>query len=831
MFKSVFDDLTGAQKWIVQFLWISVLAGIIFAGAIFLYISSFKLPDTEQLENPKYEIASQVLANDNTELGKIFIKNRVLLSYKEINPHIIHALISSEDARFYQHNGVDAKGVLRAVAFAGERGGGSTITQQLAKQFFTDYAKSTPKRIWQKLKEWVIAVEFEKRYTKEEIIAMYLNKFDFYYNAIGIGSAAKTYFAKDQKDLTPDQAAILIGMLQNPYAFNPKANPEDTRIKRNLILGQMLKLGHISQPEYDKCINKKIDVSKFASEEAYTGLAPYFRVELTKFVKNILSQDQYKAPDGTNYDVNTSGLKIFTTIDPLFQQYAERSAREHMVAIQDKYFRVWNGIDPWTYKADDAQKSSRRASLETAIRSSDRFVNMRNAYMREISNKILGNISNSRLYDGDIFRLFEASKDSKYLAKLVKQDMISDKQKDVYEKILASEYWPDLKKTWEKLRKDSEAQFSKPVSMKVYDYKTGGEKVVTMSPRDSIKFYQKHMQIGSVAVDPRTGEVKAWVGGTNHKYFQFDHVTSNRQVGSTFKPFIYATAIIDQAMSPCFRVTDTGHCIEAGDPNFKLEKRWCPGNSEAFTGSSLTLKDALRKSVNSASVYLMKEIGSVERVRKFVSELGIDPKKIPNAPSICLGTPELSTFDMATAYTAFANNGTLSKPYFVSRIEDRNGRVIYQAVPEQKNVINPGFNYVLVDMLKHVAETREGVYAKNKGKVGGKTGTTNDYKDGWYVGFTPNIVVATWVGGDVEWIRFNNIIDGQGAAMARPFFEKFITYLEKDSKAKINYTLDYLVPAEQLIELDCSKYVSNIPRANDLEIKKPKEDLQEEEFQ
>jgi penicillin-binding protein 1A len=415
---------------------------------------------------------------------------------------------------------------------------------------------------------------------------------------------------------------------------------------------------------------------------------------------------------------------------------------------------------------------------------------------------------------------------------MVKKNMISTKQKEVYEKILASEYWPELKSTWEKLRRDAESVFNKPVPMKIYDYKTGGEKSVVMSPKDSIKFYQKHMQLGSVAVDPRTGEVKAWVGGTNHKYFQFDHVTSNRQVGSTFKPFIYATAIIDQAMSPCYKVVDTRHCIQAGDPNFNLEKTWCPNNSESFSGSSMTLKDALRKSVNSVSVYLMKEIGSVERVRKFVSELGIDPKKIPNAPSICLGTPELSTFDMATAYTAFANNGTLSKPYFVSRIEDRNGRLIYQAIPEQKSVINPAYNYVIVDMLKHVAEVREGVYNKNKGKVGGKTGTTNDYKDGWYVGFTPNLVVATWVGGDVEWIRFNNIADGQGATMARPFFEKFITYLEKDPKAKINYTLDYLVPAEQLIELDCNKYVSSLPTSNDLEIKKPREDLQEDdEFQ
>lgn len=833
MLDKIFENLTGRQKFFAQLIWVGLLGGLILAGLIFVYIANFKLPDTNQLENPNYEIASQAYANDGTELFKIFTTNRVWLSYKELNPHIINALISSEDERFHKHVGVDAKGILRAVMFAGERGGGSTITQQLAKQFFTDYARSKPKRIWQKLKEWVISIEFEKRYTKEEIIAMYLNKFDFYYNAVGIGTATKVYFGKDQKDISQDEAAILIGLLQNPYSFNPKANPENCLKKRNIILGQMYKHGHLSEAEYTKLLNKRIDMSKFRSEDFYNGPAAYFKVEMTKWVKELLSKDEYKAPDGSNYDINTSGLKIYTTVDPIMQKHAEKAAHDHMVALQTKYFNVWKNSDPWTYKADEVTKELRLTSLKASIRNSDRFKLMREVYLRDVTNKILNDISNSRLIDGDIFRLHDAEKDPKYLNKLIKDNMISEKQADTYREVLNSEHWPVLKKQWQKLNAEAERVFNTPVSMKVYDYTTRGEKVVTMTPKDSIKYYQKHMQIGSLAVDPRNGEVKAWVGGTNHKYFQFDHVTSNRQVGSSIKPFIYATAIIDQALSPCFRVTDSRYCISAGDPNFKLDKTWCPDNSGGFSGRSFTLKDALKESLNSVSVYLMKEIGSVARVRKLIEELGISPSKVPEGPAICLGTPELSVFDMAMAYTAFANNGTVVKPHFISRIEDRNGRIIYQAVPEQKLVINPSYNYVMVNMLQHVVNEKVQLKNIGGGKVAGKTGTTNDHKDGWFVGFTPSMVVATWVGGDYQWIRFNNIADGQGAAMARPFFVKFMNAIESDKSIKYAWKSDFFEPEEKLIEIDCSKYTgSSLDSGDDFEVKKPKADLlDDEEFQ
>ncbi len=822
------NKVSGWKNSLIQFIWLATFTGVLVGAATFLYISKRLLPDTRELENPDYDIASVVYANDQSELGKIFTTNRVWLEYKDLNPHIVNALVSKEDERFFRHNGIDFKSVGRAVMLAGSRGGGSTITQQLAKQFFTNYEKNKIKRVWQKLKEWVIAVEFEKRYTKEEIIAMYLNKFDFYYNAIGIGTAARIYYGKDQSKLTPDEAAILVAMLKNPRLYNPKINPENAIQQRNVALSQMYKQEKLTKAEYEKNIAKPIDLSNFKSEEHYSGMATYFRVELTKWVKELLKEDKYKAPDGTNYDINTSGLKIYTTIDPLMQKHAEDAMRAHMRNLQKTYFSRWKDKDPWKYNTDAAQREARSNMLASMVRQSDRFINMRNSYLKEVSQEIYKNIPDSRLYDGDIFRLFSGEKDKKYFDKLIKSKTISSDQAEVYNQILASEYWPGLKAAWTKLRADADKVFAKPVPMRVYDFETGGEKSVTMSPLDSIKFYLMHMQIGSLAVDPKTGEVKAWIGGIDHKYFQYDHVTSNRQVGSSFKPFVYGTAIIDQAMSPCFRVQDVQYCIAAGDPNFKLEQTWCPDNAEGkHSGNSVTLREGLKQSLNSVSVYLMKEIGNVERVRSFASELGIDKNKIPSAPSICLGTPELSAMDMATAYTAFANNGVLSKPFFISRIEDKNGRVIYTAMPEQKKVINPSYNYVIVDMLKYVAST---VQAKVKSPVAGKTGTTNDYKDGWFIGFTPNIVVATWVGGDLQWIRFNTLADGQGAVMARPFFQSFLQKIEADPKIKFNTEEQFIQPTEKLVETDCSLYVRLVPGSDAGEVQKQKVDEVEEEF-
>jgi penicillin-binding protein 1A len=790
-----------------------IFAFIIFSALLFLYISKALLPDTEELENPKYEIASQIISSDNEVFGKIFKYNREWLNYNQINPVIVNALIATEDERFFNHTGVDARGTARAIFFLGKKGGASTITQQLAKLFFTQRSSSFPKRVWQKLKEWVIAIEFEKRYTKEELLAMYLNKSDFLYDAVGIGAAAKTYFGKDQKDLKVEEAAVLIGMLKNPRIYNPKIYPQNSHNRRSVVMKQMVKNGFLSEEEYLNKRVKSINTDQFRREVHYEGIAPYFRSELTKWLKEILEEDQYRKPDGSKYNLYTDGLKIYTTIDTRIQKYAEKAMYEHMSALQTKYFDVWKGQDFITYKADKAKIDIRKKQIIQMMKDSDRYKLIRTKYMTKVFSDIAANLDNITISDNDIFRMFEEDKNPGHIAKQVKSKSLSQSDADKCFAVLESEYWPELKTQWNKMQTAVNKSFNTKVKMRVFAYNDIGEKVVEMTPMDSIKYHLQHMQIGSVAVDPKSGNILAWVGGINHKYFQYDHVNSNRQVGSTFKPFIYGTAIIENAMSPCLKVKDDKQCIVANDPNFNLVSTWCPSNSDnKFTGQELTLRQALKDSKNSVSVYLMKEIGNVQSVKNLVGNLGIDKKKIPDFPSICLGTPELSAMDMATAYTAFANEGVVTKPIFVTRIEDKNGKVIYTSVPEQKRAINPSYNHVLVNMLQFVADPIKG---KLKSEVGGKTGTTNDYKDGWFLGFTPDLVVSTWVGGDQEFVRFNRLSDGQGAVMARPFFVNLMTKLEADNRLPYGKNSVFMKPEEELIEIDCSKYEINNPSSEE----------------
>lgn len=778
-------------------------------GMLFLYISQFLLPDTEELENPKYEIATEFISSDNQVFGKVFKYNREWLDYEDINPVIIQALISTEDERFFSHSGIDFRGTARAVFFLGRRGGASTITQQLAKQFFTIRARSFIPRVWQKLKEWVIAIEFEKRYTKEELLAMYLNKTDFLYDAVGVGAAAKTYFGKDQKNLETEEAAVLIAMLKNPRLYNPVLFPQNCFNRRAVVLKQMVKNGYLSEEEYLNKRLKNLNTENFKREKHYSGLAPHFRSELTKWLKNLLEEPAYRKPDGSKYNIYTDGLKIYTTIDTRIQAYAEEAMLEHMSSLQDRYNRVWQGKDVLSYQADARQKKIRESQVIQMMKNSDRYKAIRSKFMSAVMNDISENLDISNLTDTDIFRMFEEDKNPGHLKKISKNEDVSDASVDRCEKVLDSPYWPELKKQWNQMQKSVQKSFHTKVKMKVFAYNAQGEKEVEMTPYDSIKYHLQHMQIGSIAVDPKDGHILAWIGGINHKYFQYDHVNSRRQVGSTFKPFVYATAIVKNAMSPCQKVEDKQNCIQANDPNFKLAQTWCPSNADnSFSGETMTLKQALKESKNSVSVHLMKEIGSVEAVKNLVAQLGIDKDKIPNYPSICLGTPELSAMDMAYAYTAFANNGLVTKPIFVTRIEDKNGRVIYTAVPEQKRAIHEAYNYAVVDMLKYVVS---GIQPQFKSQIAGKTGTTNDYKDGWFVGFTPDIVISTWVGGDQEFIRFNRLSDGQGAVMARPFFSQFLKKLERDNRFNYGQNSVFMRPEEELIEIDCSKYEDLVP--------------------
>ena len=791
------------NKYII-WLWTLAIAGLLFISALLVIVKFSKLPDISELDNPKYEFSTIIYDINNREIGKNFIYNRVWTTYEELNPYIVNALIATEDVRFYKHSGIDARGTIRALMYLGKKGGASTITQQLAKLFFTDKPGNSITRLWQKLQEWLIAVELEKRYTKEEIIAMYLNKFDFLYNSYGIESAARTYFGKSQKDLSVDEAAALIAMLKWPIKYNPKRHPDKSKARRNVVLKQMLKYGYLDEKQYQTFVKKELDNSKFKSAASYKGPAPYFRAELLKWVKRLLDKPEYRKQDGTKYNINLDGLKIYTTIDLDYQVLAEKAVNDRMKKLQAIFNRVWKGKDPWTYGANKKQIKLRKRTLNRYIKESNRFLGLRAKIMGPIIDSIKNTYPEARLLDTDIQRMLNQEKDKNYFNKLKNAKYISSSQIKTYNKILASKYWKPLKSKQKELNQTVKKSFNSKTKMKVFAYNEQGEKTVTMTPLDSIKYHRNFLQTGMLAIDPQTGYIKAWVGGINFKYFQYDHINSKRQVGSTFKPFIYSTAIFNKGISPCMKVQDIQYSITPGEGDFGLAKTWKPGNAEEFSKEYLTLYDGLKKSKNSVSVFLMKELGNVDIVRNFVDKLGINKNDIPRQPSICLGSADLSVMQMTGAYSVFANKGIYNKPTFVTRIEDKDGRVIYNTVPERHKAFPENYNYVMVSMLKYAAQI---IQPQLKTEVGGKTGTTNDYRDGWFMGITPGLVVGTWVGGDEQWIKFRSITYGQGGYMARPTFVNFIKNLENAEGIDYDYKKRFPVPEGDLgIELNCDVY-------------------------
>lgn len=786
---------------IIRWMWRLVALGI---GGILLslFILSFSdLPDTEELENPKSELASQVIADDGFVLGRYFIENRVPVDFSELSPYIEQALIATEDERFYRHSGIDFRALGRSVVktfLLGDKssGGASTITQQLAKLLFTGQkANSLIGRIPQKLKEWIIAVRLESKYTKEEIIAMYLNKFEFLYDSYGIKSASETYFGKGQDSLNIQEAAMLVGMLKNPSLFNPKRKLEKATQRRSVVLDQMRKNDIISQAEYDSLKVLKVDLSRFRRKTHTQGLATYFRSSLAEELMKVIlvSDEARKKPDGSPYNIWKDGLKIYTTIDPIIQQHAEEAMVKHMAQVQNRFWNLWNKQmkkSPWDYKDDkttDAEMAYRKRKMAQLVRYSDRYIAMRD--------KAIGSLEADLESDVDELRLSDA-----VIEKMLKGKDLSGAQR----KAMESEKWNELKRKWEAFQKNVELEFNKKVKMAVFDYNDKMEKDTVMSPLDSLKYHHMMMQIGSLAIDPKNGHVKAWVGGINHKYFAYDHTRSNRQVGSTFKPFIYATAIALQGVSPCMEVDDVPRTIYANTGNFKLLQDWSPRNSTGkFSYNKMRLRTALKKSVNSVSVFLMQQLGSTEPVIELLDNMGVDTKKIPKQPSICLGAADMSVMDMTGAYTTFANNGYYSKPIYITRIEDKNGRTIYSQEEQDKQALQEEPNYVMVEMLKY-ASGGMGLSSE----IGGKTGTTNDYVDGWFMGITPSLVVGTWVGGEDRWIRFLSIGEGQGSRMAKPFCKELILSLEKDPKAiGYNTKARFQRPGGDLsIGLDCNDY-------------------------
>lgn len=796
-------------KKVVTWLWRLVGLGI---GSFILLVMGLALfggiPSTEKLENPNISMATEVLSVDGKILGRFYNENRVIVRYDQLSPHLINALVATEDERFAQHAGIDGKALLRVLVktvFGGNAssGGGSTISQQLAKLLFTERtASNIIERGIQKPKEWVTAVKLESRYTKEEIIAMYFNEFNFINGAYGIKSASEIYFSTSQDSLEIQDAALLVGMLKNPSYFNPRRRPERTLKRRNVVLFQMKKSGLIDDAEYKKLCAKELGL-QFNRTSHNDGLAPYFREELRKEVKKLLKEE--KKADGSSYDVHADGLKIYTTLDARMQKHAEDAAVTHLRGLQKTFFKHWKDRDPWTYKS----RKTSDGNIETRLNSFDRLVSESGRYLNIRQGKV-HKIEDLNLRDADVKRLLKLEKEGWDLADQWLDDgFINKKLYALYKKTLRGEDWATVKTEWKELQKAVEKDFSKYYKMKVFSYNSRGETDTLMTPYDSIRYHRMILQTGVLAVDPVTGEIKAWVGGANYKYFKFDHVNKNvaRQVGSTFKPYLYALSI-ERGISPCQKIIDQPITFAAG--TFGLYRSWTPKNANnRYSGGAYDLKLALKQSKNSISAYLMKDLGSVEPLREFVGNMGINIGRIPKSPSICLGAADLSVFEMTGAYTAFANAGTYTEPYFISKIEDKNGNIIYEKVPEQKEVLSQGTAGAMVNLLKGVVTGARG-FGGIKSEVGGKTGTTNEHADGWFMGITPNLIVGTWVGGDDRWVRFRTITYGQGARMARPIFAGFLKRVENDPKIGFDVNAKFIRPeGDNGVEMNCGLYQYN----------------------
>lgn len=828
-------------------LWkVSLYSLLIFV--MFLVLLSFdNLPSFTDLEDPTNNLASPVYANKGELIGSYYIENRIPVEFKDLPQHLVDALVSTEDSRFYIHSGIDPEALARVFTktiIMGEKssGGGSTITQQLAKLLYSDrdFSGMTKTQkvvglITRKFKEMITAVKLERRYTKEEILALYLNHFNFINGAYGIKAASQIYFGKIPKELNVAEAATLVGMLQNPSLFNPLRRPEKVKERRNAVLRKMEKAGKLSHTDYKKYSARNIDLSNFSQQNPSEGLAPYFRMELRKEVIRILNRPECRKPDGKPHNIYKDGLKIYTTLDTAIQNCTETAVADHMKSLQKTFFQRWKGKDPWMFikpkraepytskkegeeevkpRTEEEERAFRARMLWANVQSSERYGVLRSRILNNLISEIQDEYESIRLSDSDIERMIAYTTDKEVFKNLIKKRYLKKEKAEIYLNILKSDFWPKLRSKYEELQEKARKDFDTPVKMKVFAYNKTFEKDTVMKPIDSIKYHRMFLQTGVVTIEPTTGYVKSWVGGINYKYFQYDHVTSERQVGSTFKPFIYATAIAMQGFSPCFQVQDVPQTIKVGEGTFRLDRDWTPKNFDYYSGKYYTLKEALKKSINTVSVFLMKQIGDTEPVRGLIHNMGIDSSarrdngilRIPKEPSICLGTPDLSVLEMTAAYATFANEGKYHKPIIITRIEDKNGKVIFQETPLEKVALSPVSDYVMVEMLKHVASGAGG-FGNVHSVFGGKTGTTNDAADGWFMGINPQIVAGIWVGGEDKWVTFLDQNEGQGSFMARPVFAKLLENIEKNKNIDYDINAQFIKPeGEMTIELDCYKY-------------------------
>jgi penicillin-binding protein 1A len=819
------------REWTRQF-WRFVGFGVMGSTAFFLLLT-LTLPTFEELENPRYRLASTVYANDGSILGTYFLENRISVPYDSLSPHLVDALISTEDSRYYRHSGIDPEALLRVLfrtVFSGnsESGGGSTITQQLAKLLV---GRPSTKGMWKpvrfavityvKMKEWLTAIKLERAYTKEEIIAMYLNQVDFLYGAYGIKQASRTYFGKEPSELSVPESAMLVGMLKNPALFNPKRGPKRANDRMFTVLRLMRDHGRLSEETYAQFKDKPIDVKRtFRRLDHNVGLAPHFREYLRIFLTEKLKQ--HPKPNGEAWDIYKDGLKIYTTIDPAMQAHAEAAAAEHLREHQKHFFEHWKNSDPWTVKPHSETEvpvEARMNSLNDHVFHCERYELVRPELMPLAVER---EISDVALYRMKTIEEKEREKKGSGYEKLEewrKNKSISAEQYDRYREILSSAEWPKLLAEF----KAMDVYMKTPVKTKIFVYGleknrlgkdsvTFADRDTLISPYDSIRYHRMVLQTGFVSVDPHSGHVKSWVGGVGFRYFKLDHVNrgTRRQVGSIIKPLLYGLSFDWRGFGPCYSVQDVKQVIHRGEAEFNLASDWAPDNAGGgYSGSTVTLVEGLKHSLNSVSAFLMKDMRSTKPFRDFLGKVGIDTSLVPPQPSICLGTPDLSVLEMIGAYTIFPNQGWYSEPLFVIRVEDRNGNEILNLESEQikNHAMNEQAAFSMTHMLQKVV-AGQGGFEGIRSKVGGKTGTTQDQSDGWYMGITPNLVCGVWVGCDERFLRFRSMAYGQGARMARPIFQKFMRKIESDPKIKWNAAADYTKPEPYDIELDCSAYQS-----------------------
>lgn len=705
----------GWRKW-VAFVWIGLILLILgIAGTFFAVSQGFlgTMPDVKELENPDIYVASEIYSSDGKMLGKFEKEKTQPVTYKQLPPFLVYALQAKEDERFKEHSGIDLKSIGRAIRYGGDRGGGSTITQQLAKLLFTDrVSQNKVGRIFQKLKEWVVAVSLEKRYTKEEIITLYFNKFDFLYNANGIEMASRVYFNKSTSKLTLPEAAMFVAMLENPVKNNPMRNEERAKRRRDVVLSQMLETGYLDQQNYQKAIDTPVTLDYRPIKSIDDDYSAYYKFYLRKEIDSYLKD--YEKKTGKTLNLYKDGLKIYVTLDSKMQGYAEASIKEHLTDLQKRF--------------DNEQRNRKQRPFY--------FLND-----KEINKVMMSAVKRTGRY------------------KLLKNAGVSE------DSIMLD--------------------FKKPIKTSRFTW--AGEEEVEMSPWDSIRYHKQIAQAGLMSMVPGTGEIKAWVGGINWQHFQYDHIKQGkRQVGSTFKPFVYATAIMKLGLTPCSTISNAPY----------NHNGWKVGGGR---GGMLTLRDGLAHSQNPVAARLIEMTG-VDNVIQTARDLGVT-EELPRNNTIALGSSDITIFEMLGAYSTFANYGNYIKPEMIWRIEDANGRVIKEVKSETREVMNELYAYTMIDLMKGVAAfgtasgelRRRGISAAVE--IAGKTGTTQNNSDGWFMGITPNLATGAWVGWEDRATHFFGTGEGQGAKMALPIWAIYMKKVWADKDLGISPDDKFIKPS------------------------------------